>query len=49
MVNDITIGPDCWIGPHVVITRDVPPRSVLRPARSEVRTIDALEMLGVPG
>lgn len=49
MVNDITIGSDCWIGPHVVITRDVAARSVLRPARSEVRKIDALEMLDVAG
>jgi sugar O-acyltransferase (sialic acid O-acetyltransferase NeuD family) len=47
IVNDVTLGPDCWIGPHVVIARDVPARSVLRPARSEVRKIDALEMLGV--
>jgi sugar O-acyltransferase (sialic acid O-acetyltransferase NeuD family) len=47
-VNDITVGADSWIGPHVVVTRDVAPRSVMRPARSEVRRIDALEMLGIP-
>jgi sugar O-acyltransferase (sialic acid O-acetyltransferase NeuD family) len=48
LVNDITVGSDSWIGPHVVVTRDVAPRSVMRPARSEVRSIDALEMLGIP-
>jgi sugar O-acyltransferase (sialic acid O-acetyltransferase NeuD family) len=48
-VNDITIGRDAWIGPHVVITRDVEPGSVYRPARSEKRDVTSLEMFGLDG
>jgi sugar O-acyltransferase (sialic acid O-acetyltransferase NeuD family) len=47
MVNDISVGSDSWIGPHVVITRDVAPRSVMRPARSDLRDVDALKFLEV--
>jgi len=46
-VNDITIGRDTWIGPDVVITRDVEPGSVYRPARSEKRDVTSLELFGV--
>ena len=47
LVNDIAIGRDTWIGPDVVITRDVEPGSVYRPARSEKRDVTSLELFGV--
>jgi len=31
LVNDISIGRDTWIGPHVVVTKDVAPASFMRP------------------
>jgi sugar O-acyltransferase (sialic acid O-acetyltransferase NeuD family) len=47
LVNDIAIGHDTWIGPHVVVTRDVEPGSVYRPARSEKRDVNSLELFGI--
>ena len=47
LVNDIAIGRDTWIGPDVVITRDVEPGSVYRPARSEKRDMTSLELFGL--
>jgi sugar O-acyltransferase (sialic acid O-acetyltransferase NeuD family) len=47
LVNDITIGRDTWLGPQVTITRDTPPGSVYRPARSEMRDKSAYELFGV--
>jgi sugar O-acyltransferase (sialic acid O-acetyltransferase NeuD family) len=47
LVNDITIGRDTWLGPHVTVTRDAPPASVYRPARSERRDVSSYELLGV--
>jgi sugar O-acyltransferase (sialic acid O-acetyltransferase NeuD family) len=47
LVNDIAIGRDTWIGPHVVITRDVEAGSVYRPARSDRRDVTSLELFGI--
>ena len=47
LVNDITIGRDTWLGPHVTVTRDAPPGSVYRPARSERREVSSYELFGV--
>jgi acetyltransferase-like isoleucine patch superfamily enzyme len=47
LVNDISIGRDTWLGPHVTVTRDTPPGSVYRPARSERREISSHELFGV--
>ena len=47
LVNDIAVGADTWIGPHVVLTRDAPPNSVWRPARSERREEPTLELFGI--
>ena len=49
LVNDIAIGRDTWLGPHVVVTRDVEPGSVYRPARSEKRDVTSLELFGIEG
>jgi sugar O-acyltransferase (sialic acid O-acetyltransferase NeuD family) len=43
VVNDITLGEDCWIGPHVVLTKDVEAGSMYRPARSDRREQTTLE------
>ena len=47
LVNDITIGRDTWLGPQVTVTRDAPPGSVYRPARSELREKSSYELSGV--
>jgi sugar O-acyltransferase (sialic acid O-acetyltransferase NeuD family) len=47
LVNDIAIGRDTWLGPHVTITRDAPPGSVYRPARSELRDQSSHALFGV--
>jgi len=47
LVNDITIGRDTWLGPQVTVTRDAPPGSVYRPARSELREKSSYELFGV--
>jgi sugar O-acyltransferase (sialic acid O-acetyltransferase NeuD family) len=47
LVNDISIGRDTWLGPHVTVTRDAPPGSVYRPARSERRDMSSYELFGV--
>ena len=47
-VNDIALGADSWIGPHVTVTRSLPERSFWAPARSREREEDALEKFGPP-
>jgi sugar O-acyltransferase (sialic acid O-acetyltransferase NeuD family) len=43
LVNDITIGRDCWIGPAVTVTRDVAEDSFMTPSRSTLRDESARE------
>ena len=42
LVNDITLGADCWIG-HVVLSKNVEGGSMYRPARSDRREESTLE------
>jgi sugar O-acyltransferase (sialic acid O-acetyltransferase NeuD family) len=43
LVNDITVGPDCWIGPAVTVTRSTEPGSFYTPPKSTLRDESALE------
>jgi sugar O-acyltransferase (sialic acid O-acetyltransferase NeuD family) len=43
LVNDITVGRDCWIGPGVTVTRDVAENSFLTPPKSTLRDEGARE------
>jgi acetyltransferase-like isoleucine patch superfamily enzyme len=43
LVNDISVGSDCWIGPAVTLTRDAPPGSFYTPAKSTLRDESALD------
>jgi sugar O-acyltransferase (sialic acid O-acetyltransferase NeuD family) len=47
VVNDIEIGNDCWLGPHTVVTRSLPPQTLVKPARSENRDGVTHRMFGV--
>jgi sugar O-acyltransferase (sialic acid O-acetyltransferase NeuD family) len=44
VVNNITVGADVWLGPATTVTRDVPPNTVWRPAKSDVHPKSAHEL-----
>lgn len=46
LVNDIKLGPDCWIGPDVVLTKD-DAGSMYRPARSDRRDQSTFEFFEI--
>jgi len=44
IVNDVTVGEDVWLGPATVVSRDVAPNTVWRPAKSDVHPKSAHEL-----
>jgi len=40
IADGVTIGPDCWIGPGVIISSDVPPRSMFGAPKTAPSKVD---------